>query len=291
VTALTRADSTSKMEDGVKIVHIDYNDEASLVAALQGQQCLIITMSVFAPPDTQAKLIEAAGKAGVGLVLPNCWGGDPNNEVFYNTSPLGIASKAARGLVERVGSSWVALSSGFWYEFSLAGGPDRYGFDITKRTFKIFDDGMERMNTTTWPQCGKAVAGLLSLKELPVDESDKEPTIAQFRNQVAYVSSFRISQMDMFESVKRVTGTTDADWSISKEPSSTRFIEARSALAKGDMRAFGRYLYTRAFFPTGDSDYESRRGLHNDLLGLPVEDLDEATKEGVRMAEAKEVPF
>jgi hypothetical protein len=43
------------------------------------------------------------------------------------------------------------------------------------------------------------------------------------------------------------------------------------------------------FFPTADGDYQSRRKVHNDLLGLPVEDLDEYTAIAVRMGENDEV--
>jgi hypothetical protein len=76
----------------------------------------------------------------------------------------------------------------------------------------LFDDGNVAINTSTWPQCGRAIANLLSLKELPDEETDWSPTLSQFRNGSIYISSFRLSQGDMFESVKRVTGTTDADW-------------------------------------------------------------------------------
>jgi hypothetical protein len=43
------------------------------------------------------------------------------------------------------------------------------------------------------------------------------------------------------------------------------------------------------FFPGGGGDYQSSRGLHNDLLGLKIEDLDECTAIGVRMGEKREV--
>jgi uncharacterized protein YbjT (DUF2867 family) len=53
VTALTRPGS--KLPDGVRAVNVDYNDESSLVSALEGQQLLIITVSVMEPPDTHSK--------------------------------------------------------------------------------------------------------------------------------------------------------------------------------------------------------------------------------------------
>ncbi|KAL9605860.1 MAG: hypothetical protein Q9179_000970 [Wetmoreana sp. 5 TL-2023] len=144
----------------------------------------------------------------------------------------------------------------------LGGGPDRYGFDFKKRSLILFDGGEVAINTSTSPQCGPAIANLLSLKELPDDETDGSPTLSQFRNGSIYISSFRVSQRDMFESVKRVTGTTDTDSKIT---------------------------YGRMFFPTGDGDYQSSLGLHNDLLGLPAEDLDEFTAIGVRIGENGEL--
>lgn len=271
---------------------MDYNDQASIVSALKGQQFLVITMSVHAPRDTHSKLVRAAAEAGIPYVLPNWFGGDPKEEKMINDTHLGEMKSAQQEEIEKLGvSAWIALCCAFWFEFSLAGGPDRYGFDFHKRSVVFFDEGTVKVNTTTWPQCGRAVAGLLSLKELPEDENDKAPTVSQFANGVVYTSSFRISQRDMFESVKRVTGTTDADWTITKEPSLKRYQDAVEVMKKGDMRAFARQLYTRCFFPDSNNDYESKRGLHNDLFGLPKEDLDEWTKEAVRMAGNNEVPY
>jgi hypothetical protein len=56
-------------------------------------------------------------------------------------------------------------------------------------------------------------------------------------------------------------------------------------------KVFTKMLYSRMFFATGDGDYKSRRGLDNELLGLLVEDLDEATAEGIRMGEHNTIPF
>lgn len=123
-----------------------------------------------------------------------------------------MLSVAARGQIESLGvSKWIALVCGFWYEFSLGGTRDRYGFDFHDRSIVFFDDGNAKINTSTWLQCGRGVASFLSLKLLPEDENDKEPAIENWANGAFYVSSFLVSQKDMFESVKRVTGTTEAE--------------------------------------------------------------------------------
>ncbi|KAI2470449.1 hypothetical protein F4781DRAFT_430464 [Annulohypoxylon bovei var. microspora] len=294
VTAITRPSSTNKLPEGLRISRVDYGgeDDTALVDALRGQQVLVISMSVHAPRDSVGKLVRAAAKAGVPYVLPNWFGHDAANDALCDDSMLSPGRANIIADIESVGvTSYIFLVCNFWYEFSLGGGPDRFGFDFNNRTFVEFGDGNVPINTTTWPQCGRAVASLLSLKELPEDEMDKSPTLSQFRNGSVYVSSFRLTQHDMFESVKRVTKTSDADWTITRDSAERRWEEGRSALEKGDWQLFTKMLYSRMFFPNGDGDYQSRRSLDNDMLGLPIEDLDEATRVGIRMGESGEVPF
>lgn len=290
MTAITRANSSNKLPSGVKSVTVNYDDESSLVSALKGQQFLIITMSVMAPGDTQSKLVRAAAKAGVPYVMPNWYGGDFMNEELSQSTRLGLTARAIVDEIQSLGvSTWVMLACSFWYEFSLAGGEIRYGFDFHGKAVTFYDDGDTKICTSTWEQCGRAVAAVLSLPELPADENDKSPTLSQFANSIVYISSFVISQKDMFESVKRVTGTTDADWKVSYEPSAKRYQDGMEAMKKGDMRGFGKMLYARIFFPNGDGNFSSK--LHNNLLGLPKEDLDERTKVAVKMAENNEVAY
>lgn len=292
VTVITRPGSTNKPPEGVEVVSVDYDDEAALVEALRGQQVLIITMSVRAPRDTVLKLSRAAFKAGVSDVLPNYFGHDPANNSLSDDSFLSPMRDNIRAEFATFGgaTSYLMLVCNFWYEFSLGGGSDRYGFDFQKRSLVLFDDGNVPINTSTWPQCCRAITNVLSLKQLPDDEADRSPTLSQFRNESIYISSFLVSQRDMFESVKRVTGTTDADWTITHESAEQRWKEGHGAVKQGNFGPFTKMLYSRMFFPgTGDGDYQSRRELHNDLLGLPVEDLDEATAVAVRMGENGEV--
>lgn len=70
VTAITRADSKSKMPAGVKVAKVNYDDHASLVEALKGQDALVITMKA-GQAEAQTKLIEAAAEAKVAWIMPN----------------------------------------------------------------------------------------------------------------------------------------------------------------------------------------------------------------------------
>ena len=270
----------------MEIKKIDYADQASIVEALQGQEALIITMGVRAPPDQQTRLIEAAATANVAWVLPNEWGYDHSNPGLYNDIPLGEKSAKYLEHIEKLGkSSWMGVTCGFWYEYSLSYGPAAYGFDLKNRTVTFFDDGNTRINTSTWAQCSRSVAKLLALKVLPDDANDKSPCLAHYRNKFVYVSSFKVSQRDMLNSVMRVTGTTLDDWKIEHEPSASRYKAGVEAMQKGNMSGFVQMMYTRVFYPDGSGDFETSRGLQNDVLGLPKEDMDEYTKIAVQRAQ------
>ncbi|KAF7555975.1 hypothetical protein G7046_g6418 [Stylonectria norvegica] len=286
VTAITRKDSASKLPAGVKSANVDYNDEETLVAALKGQQFLIITMAVAAPPDTSLKLVAAAAKAGVPWVMPNVFGTDVTNKKLSDENLTGNGFYPVIEAIQKAGvSSWIGLVSSFWYEFSVATGENWYGFNFKEKKMTFYDDGNTRINTTTWLQTGRAMAKLLSLKELPEDENDTSPTISKWRDAPLRISSFRLSQREMLDSIERVTGTTDKDWTIEYESSKARYERGMERLKAGDRSAFAIVLYSRVFFPNGDGDFETSHGIENKTLGLPVEDLDEASKRAVEMVE------
>ncbi|KAJ9657431.1 hypothetical protein H2198_004306 [Neophaeococcomyces mojaviensis] len=282
VTAVTREDSTNtdSIASGVTIKKVNYENQDSLVTALKGQDCLIITMSVQAPPGTSEKLIEAAAKAGVPWILPNEWGSDYNNEQLSKDIFIGVVAQKNRALIEKLGvSSWIGISCGFWYQYSLGTSPILYGFDFQNRAVTFYDEGKQPLNTSTWEQTALAVAKILSL---PISGagSDEMTLEKDFKNTYANINSFRLSQKDMFESVKRVTGTTDADWKINYQPSKERYEEGLKQYQGGDRMGFGKLLYARMFYP----------GLEvpdpiNEKLGLPKEDLDECTKGAIERSE------
>ncbi|KAG9768135.1 hypothetical protein KCU88_g7271, partial [Aureobasidium melanogenum] len=245
-------------------------------------------MSAFAPRDTEAKLIQAAADANVPWVMPNEWGLDGQSTDLVREAMTGPGREAARNLITSLGkSSFVSLVCGFWYEFSLAGQEIRFGFDFPRRAVTFYDDGNAKINVSTWAQCGRAVARLWSLKIMPDDEKDTSPTVStHFRNGFVYISSFLLSQRDMFDAVLRVTGTTEQDWKIQYQDVKQRYREGLAAFQNaGDMMGWVKAMYARDFWPDGSGNYQTVRGLHNRLLGLPDEDLDERTKVAIDMVE------
>ncbi|KAF2259492.1 NAD(P)-binding protein [Lojkania enalia] len=284
VTAITHAGSKGTLPAGVQVAKVDYDDESSLVAALTGQQVLIITLSVFVPPETHDKLVKAAVKAGVSYIVPNTHGGDINNDRLAADSPYMRAAQNYCKQVEELGSSYIAVSCGFWYEWSLALPEQWFGFTIKDRKVTFFDDGNTKISTSTWIQCGRAMAALLSLPE-----SGATPCLQDWKNKTLYFSSFEVSQRDMLDSLHRVLGTTDKDWEITYEPTEKRFKEGNEELAKGIFTGRAKSMYSRSFYPNGDGNFESKTV--NKLFALPKEDLDEATKRTVEMVESGWKPF
>lgn len=288
VTAITRVDSKNELPKGVEVKKVDYSNHSSLVEALQGQDALIITMNVMAPHDQQSKLIQAAADASVPWVLPNEWSPDSTHEALLKDVAPFQGMPKQREFITKLGkSSYIAVTTGFWYEWSLALSAG-FGFDLANRAVTLFDEGETKISTSTWPQVGRAVASLLSLPIQP-EGQDKDRCLERFKNKQVYISSFTVSQKDMLDSVLRVTQTSLEDWKVTKEPVKKRYTEGIEAMQKGDMTGFVKMMYTRVFYPDECGNHEKTRGLANDLLGLPKEDLDEATKAAIKRS--KEVSW
>ena len=293
VTALTRPGSNAKFPEGVKVAPVDYEDESSIVRALEGQQFLIITLKLGVELEVHHRIVRAAGKAGVTHVIPNIYTVDLvlNHEGlagdYFHAAPL----KEILAEIERVGvSAWTVLVGGVWFDHSLPGGPDLFGFDINKREVTLIDDGTSKLNTTTLSQYGRAVAALVDLKLQPDDAKDRSTTLSKFENKPCCISSFLISQRDMLKAVQQVTTTTDSDWKIAHQSSEDRIAEGKATAATGDFAGFVKAYFTFLLSPEGQKvNHEDK--LDNDLIGLPKEDLHDAVKTCIKMAEENYNPF
>ena len=291
VTALTRSSGTSTLPAGIKVVKVDYEDEndETLVSALRGQQFLIITLSVRAPPSTQGKIIAAAAKAGVPYIMPNAYGGDIDNESLRKDDSYRADCWQTCQQVQQLGPAYIAMCCGFWYEWSLALGEQWFGFDLKNRKVTFYDDGETKISSSTWQQCGRALAALLNLPETAAQPGSA--AVDQWSNKPLYVASFQVSQRDMLDSLHRVTGSTDSDWDIKREPTKQRYQDGLDEMKKGVMTGFAKAMYARGFFPNDGVDFASSKGLANEVLGLPTDDLHEATKRAVEMVESGWNPF
>lgn len=180
-----------------------------------------------------------------------------------------------------------------WYEFSLAGSPARYGFDIPARTLTLFDAGETKIHTSTLEQVGRGVAALLSLPihgppTQNTTNGNKPGYLEAYANTSISIASFHLSQRDMLDSILRVTHESVDDWDITQESSAERYARAAKKweAEKKNPVDWITMMYTRIFFPDGSGNL-GQESLMNDVLGLPAEDLDEATRRAVEIAKTE----
>lgn len=93
----------------------------------------------------------------------------------------------------------------------------------------------------------------------------------------------------MLASVLRVTNTTELDWAITKEDAVERYAEAAEEVAKGSYPAFARLMYTRVFYKDGTGDLSGR--VIDGELGLPQDDMDEATRVAVQRSKTNPMGY
>ncbi|KAF2117130.1 hypothetical protein BDV96DRAFT_644563 [Lophiotrema nucula] len=290
VTAIVRPDTNKdKLPKGIKTAAVDYDSDESIVSALKGQEFLCVTLSVFAPKELHGRIVKAAGEAGVKWIMPNIYGGDITNASLSKESLYGDTAVANLEDCKAAGIPYIVLCCGFWYEWSLALGEQWFGFTIKDRKATlIIDDGEEKISVSTWEQCGRALAALLSL---PVQGEAGKPGVEDWKNKLLYINSFTVSQRDMLNSLHRVLGTSDSDWTITREPAKQRYQDGIAEMQRGERTGFAKAMYTRFFFKDGGGNHEETQGLVNEKLGLPKEDLDFSTKRAVQMVESGWNPF
>ncbi|KAM0273217.1 hypothetical protein ACHAQH_008408 [Verticillium albo-atrum] len=270
ITAISRPESTAKFPKGVVVKKGSYDNDAFLVSTLQGQDILVLQLSIDAMA-TQEAFIRAAAKAGVPRVLTTEFGSDIA-EPKLTAMPIMAGKLKYRALVEELGMKWIAVVNNPWIDMTLPMGA--WGLDLKNRKATLYDGGNTKTITTTVATTGKGTAGLLSLPEQELREYD---------NGALYLKSFRVSQRDLLESVLRVTGATEADWEIKNEDAGLATKRLEEVMAGGD-HSVGMLVFFIMHMREGyGGDYDEKVG---DLarLGIEPEDLDLVTEQAVDKA-------
>lgn len=160
VTILTRSKKPGAYDAGAKVVEVDFTSVESLTAALKGIDGLVSTVAGTAV-ENQALLIDAAVAAGVKRFIPSEYGScttSPELEAFPIYAPLFKIKKYLQEKAKAGELSWTVLACGAFLEF-LFGGPMLLDFENHKAT--LFDEGDNRISTTSLPNVGKAIVGIL----------------------------------------------------------------------------------------------------------------------------------
>ena len=123
----------------------------------------------------------------------------------------------------------------------------------------------------------QVAAGIGALLALPKSEIEKE-----FANNYLYISSFVLTQPDIFLAVLAATGTTESNWQVEKSTTGDLIKKGWDMIKAGDMRGNAHLIYGVAYQPGMGCDFSDL--VHNDRLGLASEDLDQVVKGGVEAA-------
>lgn len=153
-----------------------------------------------------------------------------------------------------------------------------FKINVPARTAALLDGGVGKFNTTTKSTVALAVARLLSL---PETSPSRGPSLSDFANGFCYISSFLTSQKEILEAVQRVTGTSTSEWTVENVDAEGYIQEGKARFAKGDFGGTVNILGGMVFKGGMGGDYESVKGVSNEVLRLPKVTLDEAVKEAL----------
>ncbi|GAB7343671.1 hypothetical protein MBLNU457_1660t1 [Dothideomycetes sp. NU457] len=270
ITAITRSESSATFPSGVKVSKVDYDNKHDLVNAFRGHDAAILVLGAGVM-HTQLPLVEAAAEAGVKWIVPTEFSSDSANRKFMEqVSFFGIKDQV-RAKIQELGMNYLAVICHLWSEFSINYG--LFGIDVHGKKATVYDDAA-KMNITDIDTVAMAIVRLLSL---PADQ------LNNYANKHVYVSSALVSQPEIFAAVKKVTNTTDSEWQIKHASVDDRVNEGKKKFAEGNfMAAAGDLVYGYGMKDGFGGDYESTKGLDNEVLGLKTQSVEDLVRAALK---------
>ncbi|KAL0941132.1 isoflavone reductase family protein (NmrA-like family protein) [Colletotrichum truncatum] len=268
VSGLTRDSSTAVLPEGVKHLKTDFSEE-SLVEAFTNQDAVISTISGIQPGGSltiQNVLVDVAIKAGVKIFVPSEYGIDTSDPSASKFIPfLSDKIETLNYLKEREDKiSWTALVTGAMFDWGL-NIPGFGGWNVAARTVTIFDGGDTPYEATNLDQVGRAIA-----------KSLKKPGLT--RNQYVYANSFTITQNETLKALEKATGDKFA---VSQGTVDELWQEGASQVENGQPLGTLAMVAGATYGKGGLSRFSVTKGLWNERLGLPQENLEEFIREYV----------
>jgi nucleoside-diphosphate-sugar epimerase len=262
VTGVTRQSSNSILPLGVHHVKSDYTED-SLIKVLQGQDAVISTFSSIAPGGTlaiQKSIIDAAINAGVKVFFPSEYGIDSADGRAAEEIPFIIDKVETLNYLKTKQDkiSWTALVTGSVFDWGL-NIPGFGGFDVPARTATIYDGGDIIYEATNLDQVGKAIAKCLQKPELT-------------KNQFVYVNSFSITQNQVLNILETKIGEK---FKVSQGSAEGLWNSGNSMVQQGQQYGVLAMIAASFYKNTGLAQYSVTKGLWNERLSLPQENLEE----------------
>ncbi|KAI9683924.1 MAG: hypothetical protein M1829_004259 [Trizodia sp. TS-e1964] len=263
VSVLTRSTSTAVFPQGVTVHKTDYS-AASLLVALQGQDAVVSTIAGAALGE-QKKVIDAAVQAGVKRFIPSEFGGNTANKYANDLVPVFARKVEVVNYLKAQSAAspsltWTAIVTGPFFDRSLKSGV--LGFDLQKKSAKIYDSGTRIFSTTTIATVGAAVVAVLYRP-------------AETKNQYVYISSFNTTQTEILAALKKVAG---GNWTTQQTTAYAEVLAYRESLAKGSPGAIRNMVMAATYTDGTGSNFAQDEKLSNSVLQLQPENLEAVIK-------------
>jgi len=208
---------------GVKVVHANIDDKATLVHAFHGIDAVVSTVGgpLFAK---QNALIDAAIEAGVKRFIPSEFGVSDQDPALKDESLLQPKIHTIKHLEEvaKHGKiTWTAIATGPFFDWGLQVGFLR--FDLKTHEVTLYDEGKPHITFSNLADIGLWVALALQHHE-------------KTENKYLLLGTFFVTQLQILETLEKVSGEK---WHIKEHKTTAEAKElAKEALAKGDHQNF-----------------------------------------------------
>jgi hypothetical protein len=223
-----------------------------LAAALKGIDGLVSTVAGTAM-ENQTVLIDAAIAAGVKRFIPSEYGSVTTNPKLEALPIYASMFKIKQYLQEKAKTgklTWTVLACGAFLEF-LFGGPMLLDFVNHKAT--LFDEGDNRISSTSLPNVGKALAGILKNSEAT-------------KNKIVRISEVILTQNKLLRIADGLR--PDIKWEISKVLASAVLKEGLDGISAGDFTVSVIMKIVTGTVAAGDVYGSAYDETDNELLGI-----------------------
>ncbi|KAF2719423.1 hypothetical protein K431DRAFT_286715 [Polychaeton citri CBS 116435] len=142
---------------------------------------------------------------------------------------------------------------------------------------------------STLPRVGETVAKVLALPL--TDSANPRRSLEHYANNFVYTSSFTATNAQVFEAVKKATGTKEEDWTVQHHNEKRLELGEKLAREGGDMMQMMAHTMMGAYMQQGvGGDVEEKAKVDRKTFGLEEEDLDDVIAQLVKLIEKEPTP-
>ena len=234
----------------------------SLTAALTGVDAVVSTVAGTAI-KTQTVLIDAAAVTGVKRFIPSEYGSVTTNPKLEAFPLYDNVFKIRHHLQEKANAgqlTWTVLACGAFLEFLFEAGAAGL-LDFADRKATLFDEGDNRLSSTSLATAGKAIVEILKNSKAT-------------KNRVVKVSEVILTQNQLLKIAERLR--PEDKWEISKVAASAVLKEGLDKSSAGDFSLPVIYKIIKGTALAGETYGSAYDETDNELLGvreLTEEDL------------------